>query len=243
MKRVASVLMLVTVVGLLPDRVSAEAIGHPAEEGWTPEGYLLSFGIGAYRPDPGFSGGAQDGTLLSFDDVYPGDNGPILLVEFDFYLYRIPFVGPIGLGLAGGWAGYKGAACVLDSLPEACVPSTQQAKFSLFPFNVMAVLRIDALARETPLPFVFTGKVGFNSVFFNEDVGSGKSSGRSHGIGWAAQMALELNFVNPRRAAALDEDWGINSSFFFFELAGSDANSRAPVGDKLYFTGGVGLTF
>ena len=107
----------------------------------------------------------------------------------------------------------------------------------------MAVLRIDALARETPVPFVFTGKVGFNSVFFNEDVGSGKSSGRSHGVGWAAQFALELNFINERRANALDEDWGINSSFFFFELAGSDTNSRAPVGDKLYFTGGLGLTF
>ena len=44
-------------------------------------------------------------------------------------------------------------------------------------------------------------------------------------------------------ANALDEDWGINSSFFFFEVAGSDANSRAPVGDKFYFTGGVGITF
>ena len=58
-----------------------------------------------------------------------------------------------------------------------------------------------------------------------------------------AQIALELNFINPRRANALDEDWGINSSFFFFELAGSNANSRAPVGDKFYFTGGVGITF
>ena len=87
---------------------------------------------------------------------------------------------------------------------------------------------------------VFTGKVGFNTVFFKENIGS---KGRSHGFGWAAQIALELNFINERRANALDEDWGINSSFFFFELAGSDANSRAPVGDKFYFTGGVGLTF
>jgi hypothetical protein len=80
-------------------------------------------------------------------------------------------------------------------------------------------------------------------VFFTEKIGGGKQSGRSHGFMWAAQLALELNFINPRRANSLDEDWGINSSFFFFELAGSDANSRAPVGDKLYFTGGLGLTF
>jgi len=57
------------------------------------------------------------------------------------------------------------------------------------------------------------------------------------------QIGLELNFINERRANVLDEDWGINSSFFFFELAGSDTNNRAPVGDKFYFTGGVGLTF
>jgi hypothetical protein len=107
----------------------------------------------------------------------------------------------------------------------------------------MAVLRIDALARKTAVPFVFSGKVGYNTVFFKETVGANKSSGRSHGFGWAAQIALELNFINRRRANALDEDWGINSSFFFFEFAGSNANNRAPVGDKFYFTGGFGLTF
>jgi hypothetical protein len=230
-RAIASALVLITAVALLPDRVSAEAIGRPAKEGWTPEGYLLSFGVGAYRPDPG--------DPVAFDPIYPDDNGPLILVEFDFYLYRIPFIGPIGLGLAGGWAGYKGFACESAELP-ACVPSTQQAKLNIFPLNVMAVLRIDALARETPVPFVFTGKVGFNSVFHNENIGD---SGRSHGFGWAAQIALELNFINERRANALDEDWGINSSFFFFELAGSDTNSRASMGDNLYFTGGLGLTF
>lgn len=235
MKRIALALVLITVVGLLPDRVSAEAIGHPAEEGWSPEGYLLSFGIGAYRPSPGNE---------AFDIVYPDDNGPLLLVEFDFYLYRIPFLGPIGLGVAGGWSGYKGLACIADTItPTGCTPSTETAKFSIFPLNIMAVLRIDALARKTSVPFVFTGKVGFNSVFFNESISGSKSSGRSHGFGWAAQIALELNFINERRANALDEDWGINSSFFFFEFAGSDANSRAPVGDNFYFTGGIGLTF
>jgi len=234
-KQIASALVLIAAVGLLPDRVSAEAIGRPAEEGWTPEGYLLSLGIGAYRPNPGDE---------AFDIVYPGDSGPLILVEFDFFLYRIPFLGPVGLGLGGGWVGYKGSACVADSVtPTGCTPSTETAKFSIFPLNIMAVLRIDALARETPVPFVFTGKVGFSSVFFNESLSGSKSGGRSHGLGWAAQMAIELNFINERRANALDEDWGINSTFFFFELAGSDANSLAPVGDKLYFTGGLGMTF
>jgi hypothetical protein len=234
-RQLAPALVLVAAVGLAPDPASAEAIATSAKEGWTPEGYLLSLGVGAYRPDPGSA---------AFDLVYPGDNGPILLVEFDFFLYRIPFVGPIGVGLAGGWAGYKGFACESGTVVgDTCTPSSQRAKFNLFPLNVMAVLRVDALSRHTPVPLVFTGKAGFDTVFFNEDVGTGKQGGSSYGFGWAAQIALELNFINERRANALDEDWGINSSFFFFELAGSDANSGAPVGDKLYFTGGVGLTF
>lgn len=234
MRRLAPALALMAALGLVPGRASADESDYASQkETWTPEGYLLSLGVGAYRPDPGDA---------AFDLIYPGDNGPILLGEFDFFLYRIPFLGPIGLGIQGGWAAYKGTACELGSA-TSCVPTTQSAKFTIIPLNVVAVLRVDALARLTPVPFVFTGKVGFNSVFFNEDAGSGKQGGSSTGFGWAAQIALELNFVNPRRANSLDVDWGINSSFFFFELAGSDANSKAPVGDKFYFTGGVGLTF
>jgi hypothetical protein len=231
-KALASALILMAVTGVSPDLARAETADYASKESWSPEGYLLSFGVGAYRPDPGSQ---------AFDLVYPSGNGPVLLPEFDFFLYRIPFIGPIGIGVAGGWASYKGAACETGTItPTGCTPSTQGAKFSLFPINAMVVLRIDSLARKTPVPLVFSGKVGYNTVFFKENVGS---QGRSHGFGWAAQLALELNFINARRANALDVDWGINSSFFFFELAGSDANNRAPVGDKLYFTGGVGITF
>jgi hypothetical protein len=230
----ASALVFVAFMGLSPQLARADDEAYASsEESWSPEGYLLSFGIGVYRPDPGDP---------AFDLIYPGDNGPLLLPEFDFFLYRIPFLGPIGIGISGGWAAYSGSACIVGAGGD-CGSSTDSAKFTLFPVNALVVLRIDQLARQTPVPFVFTGKIGYGSVFFNEKVGSSKQSGRSHGITWAVQIALELNFINPRRANALDEDWGINSSFFFFELAGLDANSRAPVGDKLYFTGGVGLTF
>jgi hypothetical protein len=233
-KHFAPALVVLAVMALTPEHVRADKESNGTQEGWSPEGYLLSFGVGAYRPDPGSE---------AFDLVYPSGNGPILLGEFDFFLYRIPFLGPIGIGVAGGWANYKGAACLAGEPPGVCTATSDSAKFSLFPINAMVVLRIDALARKTPVPFVFSGKVGYNTVFFKETVGGSKSQGRSHGFGWGVQIALELNFINERRANALDEDWGINSSFFFFELAGSNANSRAPVGDKFYFTGGVGLTF
>ncbi|MGD8317215.1 MAG: hypothetical protein PVH21_17885 [Myxococcales bacterium] len=223
MKPAASVLVVMAAMSLCVATAHAQPVGQAEKEGWSPEGYLLSLGVGAYHP----SGNE------AFDQFYSGENGPLLLVTFDFFLYRIPFVGPIGIDIAGGWAGYKGTA----------PPSTQTLKFSIFPLNTMVVLRIDALARETPVPFVFSGKIGYTNLFYNENTGAGKQGGRSGGLGWAARFALELNFINPRRANALDEDWGINSSFFFFELAGVNDKSGAALGDKLYFTGGLGLTF
>lgn len=98
MKRTASALVLLALIGFAPERARAESVGVGSQEGWSPEGYLLSLGVGVYRPDPGSD---------AFDRVYPGGNGPIILPEFDFFLYRIPYIGPIGIGIAGGWAGYK----------------------------------------------------------------------------------------------------------------------------------------
>ena len=203
MKRLASALVLAAVVGLAPQYAHAQSIGEVDKEGWTPEGFLVSFGVGSYRPNP---------SSQAFDLVYPSGNGPILLGEFDFFLYRIPFLGPMGIGVAGGWASYKGTGCLAGSTPGACIPSSDSAKFSLFPLNAMFVLRIDALARETPVPFVFTGKVGYNSVFFKETVGASKSSGRSPGFGWAYNHSMILRGASGVRFGMWDPPEMLQSS-------------------------------
>ncbi len=234
MKALAPGLMLAVVLGLTPSASSAQPVGMSNKPGWSPEGYLLSLGVGSYRPDPGTD---------SFDVVYPGDNGPILLAEFDLFSIPHPVFGPYRHWSSRRVVRIQGDRLLGHFPPGQCLPSSDGAKFTLFPINASLVLRIDALARKTPVPLVFTGKVGYNTVFFKESVGASTSPGAATASAGRVQMALELNFINARRANALDEDWGINSSFFFFELAGSDANNRAPVGDKLYFTGGVGVTF
>ena len=203
--------------------------------GYSPEGFSLSLGVGQYRPNPGSD---------AFEAVYGGDNGPLVNLEFDFLIYRIPFVGPIGIGLSGAWAKFTGNACVAGTIVDgSCERTTEGASFTMFPVGVLAVVRVDVLARRTPVPLIFIGKVGFDSIFFIEEIGSNKTRGRTHGVRWAGAVALELNFVNRRRASALDDDWGINSSFIFVEVAGSDANSRAQLGDTFFWNAGLGLTF
>ena len=222
--------LLSTALGVLLVALFATDANADEKLDMSPESFALQFGVGMYQPD----------NSEAFDNFFSGDNGPILELEFDFFVYRIPYVGPIGFGVRAAWAKYEGTATTVSG----SVISNEKTKLQIFPLSAMAVLRIDALARHTPVPIVFAGKVGIDSILFFEKTGSVRSGeGRTHGFRWAVQAGLELNAISPRRANALDEDWGINSSFLYFELSGSDANSKISLGDKLGWTAGLGLTF
>ena len=117
----------------------------------------------------------------------------------------------------------------------------QELKFRIFPLQALLVLRVDVLARELNIPLVFAGKLGLDMVFSSIENGSTtEAEGRSFGFHWGAQVALELDFINPRRARNLDDEWGINHSYLLFELFGSTADFG---GSSLAWTGGLGLTF
>lgn len=198
----------------------------------TPEHFTGEFRVGTYVPDVGNS---------SFRDVFGGDRGPLLALELNAFVYRIPYVGPLGVALNLGWAKYTGSACPVGT--TNCEGSDEGAKFVLFPVAALATLRVDVLARELNIPFVFTGKIGLDSVFFrSKRGGSTEAEGRSHGLRWAAQVALELDWIRPRAARSLDVDWGINHSYLFFELYGSTASSSLPLGDTTW-AAGLGLVF
>ena len=107
----------------------------------------------------------------------------------------------------------------------------------------MGVLRIDALPRHLSIPLVLTGKLGLDTVFYDIKGGGQSARGFSIGLRWAAQIALELDFINPRRARALDEEWGINHSTLYLELFGSTADSAMNVGNNFAWAIGLGLTF
>lgn len=198
----------------------------------SPERFTLTLNVGMY--EPGSGGGA-------FDAVYGGDSGPFVGAEFHGLIYRIPYIGPIGAGIGFGWARYEGAACV-D--PECTTRSDETDSLTLWPLTGMVSLRIDVLAREFNVPLVFTPKVGLDVIFFNnESGGDSLGSGTSVGLRWAIEAALELDFLDRRAARALDEEWGINHSFVFFQLFGSTAGGTPAMGDPLAWTAGLGFVF
>ena len=168
----------------------------------SPELFVFELRIGGYTPDVGNG---------AFDTVFGGDIGPMIGLELDFVPFRIPYVGLLGAGVRFNWAKYTASGC----LDIGCTPAgdgmavDQELEFRIFPLQGLAVLRVDVLARELNVPLIFTGKIGFDTVLYRVQNGSTtETEGYSFGLHWGAQVALELDFINPRRARTLDDEWG-----------------------------------
>lgn len=184
----------------------------------------------------------------AFDDFFGGDLGPLLSLNIDYYAFRIPFVGLVGVGVSAGWTHYGGLAVIGSG-----TASDQSTTLELAPLEAHLVVRIDVLARELNIPLVLSGKVGPDLIYWgmgpfrdsNENLSDG-IDGWSLGLRLAAQAALELDFLSPRDARRLDGDWGINHTTLFAEVyysfAGEFANDQLPVGG-LGFVMGLGVTF
>lgn len=199
----------------------------------TDERFTVELRIGAYRPS----------LEPAFTNAFGGDLGPLLALELDVHLFRIPYVGPLAIGGSIGWVEWNGAASTAGG--TANVGSTGM---SLLPMALLAVLRVDVLARELDIPFVLTGKFGPDFGYYQTGVtGRTDAEGWSVGLRWAAQIALELDFLEQRAAHRLDAEWGINHSLIFFELYGSTmgqmGGNMLPLGTDLAWSLGLQLTF
>ncbi len=198
----------------------------------SPEYFAFEFGVGQYRPDVGNG---------AFNTIFDGDYGPALRLELDVLPLRIPYVGRVGIGLQAGWSRHSARACT-DS---TCSQRTDESvDMRIWPISTMGVLRVDVLARSLSIPVILTGKIGLDTVIYDINAGArDEASGVSLGLRWGAQIALELDFINMRRARALDDEWGINHTNLFFEIFGSTANSKLDVGTNLSWVVGLGMPF
>ena len=182
----------------------------------------------------------------AFSQIFGGDGGPMVAMELDGHIVRIPYVGVLGVGVRGGWARYRARACGMtpDGALDCDNRSDEREKFTLLPLSIMAILKVDVLAREFDFPLVISGKLGLDTIFWrSRRGGDSQGSGRSLGLRWGVMFALELDFIEPRAARRLDEDWGINHSYLFMELYGSLMGSSIPMRDAFTWSAGLGLTF
>jgi hypothetical protein len=198
----------------------------------SPENFAIEFRIGPYHPD-------MEGND-AFETFFEDDNGPLLALELDLVAYRVPDIVYLGGGGGIGWMNFDGKA--LDELGEQ---TSEDTEIEIIPLNLLAVARIDVLARKFGIPFIVTGKLGYQWAHWSTDSGGvDDGSGWSVGLLWAVQLGLDLDTFEPAAARNMDEEWGINHSFLFFELMSfHPSDASLPVGDDLTWTAGLGFMF
>jgi hypothetical protein len=188
---------------------------------------VLELRIGPWQPEDN----------ASFDRIFGDDDGLLLGLEFEVIAYRIENVLYLNGAAAIGWANYKGRAFDMTG-----GRATEESELELIPLSLLAVARLDAFARLLEVPFIVTGKLGYTWMSWSTDTGgSDSASGWSLGLAYAAQLALDLDSLDRAAARVLDEEWGINHTYLFFELHGFEPNDDShPVGD-LSWTAGLGF--
>ena len=229
--------MLAAALVLLPTAVQAQIASERWDrieqvEAGSPERLLIEpFAIGPYEPNAVTETRTPSGTPLF------SDSGPLLQASLQAIVLRIPRIGMLTAGARIGRVSYTASA--IDSASGQ--PTGEETSLQAWLFTPRAGLTLDALARHG-VPFVLGLGVGYDLIPWSSTTGEREEgSGLSHGLRWSARLGLELDFAEPRAARRLDEEWGINHTVLFFELAGSRAGGAVPMGAPLSWA--VGLSF
>jgi hypothetical protein len=190
----------------------------------SPMWFEFELKIGPYQP-----------TYYAFKQTFGSDRGWLLSTELDITAYHVPYVGQLNVGLGWGWVNYDAKAVGLSG--EA---SGETTEMTFYPMSLLAVLRVDALARHTVIPLSFAAKLGPDFVRWKAKTGdSTDGDGLNVGLRWGAQVAFELDIFDEKSARLLDEDFGINHPLFVFEYF--DSLTEGTGGRS--FQVGLGLLF
>jgi hypothetical protein len=213
----------------------------------SPQNMAVEIRLGPYLPDVDseFGNGSQP-----FTDHFGTKDRWMLGLELDWQLLKLDRIGSLGPGVGFGYTTMESTdyhdPAGDDDRDEAAEGST----LKVMPFYGVAVLRIDALAKRTPVPLMFFGKAGvgygmwwasYASSVDTADDGS-KAKDTSWGTHWTLGAAFLLDALDPRSANNMDATNGINNSYVFVEwynsdLSGLGSKSTMQIGDSTWIAG------
>ena len=214
--------------------------GAPRE---SPQTVAFEARFGPYLPnvDDEFDGAAP------FEDVFGNDNRYLLGFEVDWQALRIPHFGSLGPGIGWGYTKMTANAFLTDQPDRR---SEEETSLKLMPFYLVAVLRADVLARETPVPFVPYVKLGLGAALWwanDADGASRDATGKiGRGLSYGGQFALGgmllLDVLDREGAIQMETSTGINNSYFFLEwyassLDGFGSGDQMQVGTSTWMLG------
>lgn len=215
----------------------------------SPLNFALELRFGPYLPqvDAEFSNGEKP-----FERYFGTKNRVAVGLEFDWLPLVIPDTLRFGPGF-GLMYSSMGAGAFIHDFPTA--RATQRTALRVMPHWVTAVLRVDALAKRTWIPLVFTAKLGLAEALWwtsdkpstrparvNGEMTNVSGRGRSYGLYYGIGAQLDLSFLDPQRRKRLDSFTGINNIYFFgefygLELNGFGAGDVMNVGDRSWVLG------
>lgn len=232
--RARKALCCAMLLGLWPGLASAQLdddLVPPARDFNSPVIGLLSFRVAPYRPQ--FDGND------AFNTVFGNDPGLMLTMELGGIVYRIPDIVMFGITGQFGWSRYSGKTIGPDG-----ERTSEETDLTLIPLTALAQVRFDVLPRKLDIPITLTGKVGYQWTGWDTDSGGkDEAHGWALGFAWAGEVALDLATFDKAAARIMDEEWGINYPYLFFEVFGFHPNqSSLEVGD-ISFGFGIGFIF
>jgi len=167
--------------------------------------------------------------------------------EVDWQALRIPGVGTLGPG--AGWSRVKASGKA--PLAASGERSGETTSLTIMPMHAVAVFRVDTLSRNLGIPLVPYAKLGFGYALWTCHSGGSRcrapdgtlGRGAEYGYVYAVGLMLELDWLDPESSRNMDNSMGVNSSYLFGELFGSDISSAGngmQVGTRTWV---VGLAF
>ncbi|MET0591297.1 MAG: MXAN_2562 family outer membrane beta-barrel protein, partial [Polyangiaceae bacterium] len=194
----------------------ASAQGDDGQQSWraprvyeSPQRFAFELRFGPYIPQIDQTFPRQ----RPYETVFGTDQRVMFGLEFDWQLARIPYVGTIGPGIGWSYTHMSATAFGVDGKP-----TVEETGLGIMPMYGVGVLRIDELARQTGIPLVGYGKAGLGYALWW--TGNDTETQR-RGHTWGTQFALGgmflLDIIDNKSATEIDNEWGINNSYVFFE--------------------------
>lgn len=210
----------------------------------SPQNFALELRFGPYRPnvDNEFNGSAAP-----YQQIFGTKKRYLIGLELDWQALRIPMVGTFGPGIGWGYTTASGSALLTDGSGGR---AAQDTSLSVMPMYAVGVLRVDVLARQTPVPLVAYAKAGFGYALWWSSSGGSTShaaDGRvardaSYGYQFALGGMFLLDSIDQDAAIEMDNATGINNSYFFMEwyysnLNGFGSGNQMQVGTNTWMLG------
>ncbi|MET0385667.1 MAG: MXAN_2562 family outer membrane beta-barrel protein [Polyangiales bacterium] len=148
-------------------------------------------------------------------DFFRDDRGPAFGAHLDGIVYRLPKWVYVTVGGRIDYLKFSGNAVQRANGQQV----GEETTLSVVPLTATAGVRFDALPRQLHVPIIFGARVGWEWAYWSAATGD-----RDEASGWAlgpwvsAQIALDLDTFEPGGARILDEEWGINHTYFFGEV-------------------------